>query len=99
MSRSLILRPMAQADLRLIWDHTALHWGETKAEDYLQGLDRLLTLLADHPEIARERRDFRSPIRLHPYQSHLVIFTSTALRLEVIRLVHNRSNWVELFSD
>lgn len=99
MSRRLILRPLAQADLRVIWDHTASHWGQAKAEDYLQGLGRLFTLLTDHPEIARDRRDFRPPVRLHPYQSHLVIFTNTALILEVIRVVHNRSNWVDLFSD
>ncbi|MDB5665613.1 type II toxin-antitoxin system RelE/ParE family toxin [Cypionkella sp.] len=99
MSRSLILRPLAQADLRLIWDHTESNWGKAKAEDYLQGLGRLFTLLTDHPEIARERRDFRTPVRLHPYHSHLVIFTSIALTLEVIRVIHSRSNWAELILD
>ncbi|MES2432257.1 MAG: type II toxin-antitoxin system RelE/ParE family toxin [Pseudomonadota bacterium] len=99
MSRSLILRPLAQTDLRMIWDHTATHWDSTQAETYLHGLGQLFTLLVDHPEIARERRDFRPPVRLHPYQSHLVIFTDTDLTLEVIRVVHNRSNWADLFSD
>ena len=99
MSRSLILRPLAQADLRAIWDHTATHWGQAKAETYLHGLGQLFTLLADHPEIARTRKDFRPPIRLHPYQSHLVIFTSTDHALEIIRVVHNRSNWADLFTD
>ena len=99
MSRNLILRPLAQADLRAIWDHTATHWGQTKAETYLHGLGQLFSLLTDHPEIARERKDFRPPVRLHPYQSHLVIFTSDDPTLEIIRVVHNRSNWVELFSD
>ena len=98
MSRSLILRPLAQADLRVIWDHTAGHWGQSKAEEYLLGMGRLFTLLADHPEIARERRDFRPPIRLHPFQSHLVIFTASDAALEIIRVVHNRSNWAELLA-
>jgi toxin ParE1/3/4 len=99
VSRSLILRPLARADLRVIWDHTTIHWGKAKAEDYLQGLTRLFALLADHPEIARERKDLRPPVRLHPYQSHLVIFTSNDLTLEVIRVVHNRANWAELFTE
>lgn len=99
MSRKLILRPLGKADLRAIWDHTATHWGQSKAETYLHGLGQLFTLLAEHPEIARERHDFHPPVRLHPYQSHLVIFTSTDLTLEVIRVVHNRSNWAALFPD
>ena len=99
MSRGLILRPLAQTDLSLIWDQTSTHWGQSKAVDYLRGLDQLFTLLADHPEIARERKDFRPSVRLHPYQSHLVIFTSTDTTLEVIRVVHSRSNWAELISN
>jgi len=62
-------------------------------------LGQLFTLLADHPEIARERKDVRPAVRLHPYQSHLIIFTSTDQTLEVIRVVHSRSNWAELISD
>ena len=99
MNRSLILRPLAQADLRAIWDHTATHWGQAKAETYLKSLGQLFILLADHPEIARERKDLRPPLRLHPHQSHLVIFASTDDALEVIRVVHNRSNWADLFAD
>lgn len=99
MSRSLNLRPLARTDLRAIWDHSATHWGQTKAETYLHGLGQLFALLACHPEIARERKDFRPPVRLHPYQSHLVIFTNTDHALEIIRVVHNRSNWAHLISD
>jgi toxin ParE1/3/4 len=90
---------LAEADLRLIWDQSAAQWGKIKAEDYLHGLGKLFTLLADHPGIGRERRDFRPPLRLHPYQSHLVIYTNTDHTLEVIRVLHNRTNWADLISD
>jgi toxin ParE1/3/4 len=99
VSRSLFLRPLAEADLRAIWGYTASNWGVAKAEEYLHGLGQLFTLLADHPEIARERPDLHPPLRLHPYQSHLVIFISTDNAIEVIRVVHNRSNWAELLAQ
>lgn len=99
MSRSIFLRPLAHADLRAIWDFTAAQWSPEKAEDHLSGLGRLFELLAQHPEIARERPEFHPPVRLHPYLSHLVIFTNTDEVLEVISVVHRRANWSELLTD
>lgn len=99
MKRNLAVRPLAEADLLAIWDHTATRWGTAKAEDYLSGLGQLFALLSEHPEIARERKDLRPPVRLHPYQSHLVIFTCNDQALEVIRIVHSRSSWADLISE
>ena len=99
MSRRVVLRPLAQADLRAIWDYTAAQWSPEKAEEYLSGLGQLFDLLSQHPEIARERRELRPAVRLHPYQSHLVIFASTDQVMEVIRVVHSRSNWADLLAQ
>ena len=90
---------MAKADLRAIWDYTAAQWSAAKAEDYLTGMGRLFDLLAQNPEIAREHKEFRPPMRLYPYQSHLLIFTNTEDTLEVVRVVHSRANWIGLLAD
>lgn len=90
---------MAKADLRAIWDYTSAQWSIAKAEDYLSGMGRLFDLLAHNPEIAREHNEFRPPVRLYPYQSHLVIFTSTDETLEVVRVVHSRANWIGMLTD
>ena len=90
---------MAKADLRAIWDYTVVQWSAAKAEEYLSGMGHLFDLLAQNPEIAREHSEFRPPVRLFPYQSHLVIFTNTAETLEVIRVVHSRPNCIGLLAD
>ena len=81
-----------------IWDYTVELWSVAQAENYLTGLDRLLRLLADHPQIASERRNLDPPVRLHKYNSHLVIFTADDTTLMVIRVVHSRSNWQTLLA-
>ena len=99
MIRHLLLTPAARADLAAFWDHTAERWGPAQARTYFTGLDRLLSLLAEQPEIARERPEFTPPVRLHRYRSHLVIFRAAPGRLEVLRVVHARSDWAEYLME
>lgn len=99
MIRKLVLTPAARADLAAIWDHTAGSRGQEQARAYLTGLDRLFSLLAEQPGIARERPEISPPVRLHPWRSHLVIFRATPDRLEVLRIAHARSEWSEFLSD
>ena len=98
MTRKIILRPAARADLAEIWSFGVARWGHTQAEEYLHGLDELLQLLCDYPEISRLHEEFRPPIRLHPYRAHLVVYRSDAL-LEVLRVPSMRSNWRMLVSE
>lgn len=99
MTRGIVFSAQADIDRDHIWDYTAERRSVAQAETYLMGLDRLLQLLADHPQIARERRDLVPPVRLHQYQSHLVIFTADDTTLMVIRVVHSRSNWQALLAE
>ncbi|MCA0271220.1 MAG: type II toxin-antitoxin system RelE/ParE family toxin [Proteobacteria bacterium] len=98
MTRRLTFRPTAEADLADIWEHSAARWSVAQAERYLTGLDDALALLCAHPEIAR-LHDFHPPARLFPYRSHLVVFTENEATLEVIRVMHMRSNWRVLLME
>ncbi|AWB49856.1 type II toxin-antitoxin system RelE/ParE family toxin [Gemmobacter aquarius] len=98
MTRPVQLRPLAEADLAEIWDHTLAEWGSRQAEAYLAGLGKIFDLLAEHPEIARLRTEFVPPLRLHPYRAHLIIFQSGET-LEVIRVVHGRTDWLAFLTD
>jgi toxin ParE1/3/4 len=95
----LVFRPKAEADLLEIWDYTVARWSVAQAEGYLGGLDQTLRLLCDHPDIARLHEEFTPPVRLHPYRSHLVIFMASEAALEVIRVVHMRTNWAAVLGD
>ena len=93
MTRRITIKDSAVADLDAIYWHGVETWGRQRARIYLEALESLFNLLAAQPEIARNRSDLDPPARLHPYRSHLVIFTANATDLDILRIVHSRSNW------
>lgn len=98
MERRIVLTPRARADLAEIWAYTAREWSPGQAERYLGGLRTIFALLAASPEIARLRSEITPPVRLHPYRSHLIIFQHDAAVLDVLRVVHARSDWLDLLA-
>ena len=87
-----VLRPAAEADLSGIWLHGAGSWGIEQAERYADGLFAVFDLLAEFPEMARERGEFRPPVRIHPSGSHLVIYRTEGQVIEIIRVLHAHQN-------
>ena len=99
MTRRLILRAAAEADLSDIWDYTAERWSLNQARTYASGLTHLLYLLCDQPEIAPLFGSFTPPVLIHRFRSDLMIFTADDAIVEVIRVVHSRSNWAEALAQ
>lgn len=56
-------------------------------------------VFSDQLEIAPLHGNLTPPVRIYRYCSHLVIFTANDSLLEVIRVVHGRSKWVDLVSE
>lgn len=85
------IRPAAQDDLAAIWTAGAAEWGAAQADRYIDTLFSVFDLLAAFPQMARERRELRPNVRIHPSGAHLVIYQTTAdaaSGIEVIRLLH-----------
>ena len=99
MKRHVVLHPRARADLRDIWRNTAERWSVRQAEAYSRALVAFFDILAEEPGMARERLDLNPSVRIHPYKSHLVIFRADDTQLEVLRVLHARSNWQALLGD
>jgi toxin ParE1/3/4 len=93
------LSPKAKSDLSDIWDFTTERWSLLQARVYVSGLTDVMVLLCDQPEIAPLFSNLTSPVRIYRYRSHVMIFTADDALLEVIRVVHARSNWSALLSD
>ncbi len=93
---ALRLRPRAREDLDAIWDYTAETWGRGQAETYLNGLFDVFEMLSVMPEMARERTEFRPPVRLHPTGRHLVVYQVAGGALEVLRVLGARQDWQAL---
>ena len=88
------LTPAARADLEAIWRYTAERWSVAQAEAYLTGLKAMLDGLIVNPRIARERTELTPPVRIHPYGSHIIIYTIATDHLAVIRVRHAREDWL-----
>ncbi len=99
MTRQLVLLPSAESDLSDIWDYTAERWSLKQARTYASGMTDLLMLLCDQPEIAPHFGNLTPSVRVYGYRSHLVIFIADDSSVEVIRVVHLRSNWQAALSD
>ena len=52
-----------------------------------------LDLIADNPRIARERQEFTPAVRLHPYQSHMIVYLRDDMGVLVVRVLHGRQDW------
>lgn len=91
-SAGYVLRPAAHADLAKIWNDGAAAWGADQADRYADGLFSLFDLLAEFPEMARERLEFTPPVRIHPSGAHLVLYRLEGQGVEIIRILHSHQN-------
>ena len=69
-----VIRSAAETDMSDIWHYGAAYWGVAQADRYADGLFALFDLLADFPEMARERSEFTPALRIHSSGAHLVIY-------------------------
>ncbi|MCR8548973.1 type II toxin-antitoxin system RelE/ParE family toxin [Salipiger sp. P9] len=99
MIRQVRLRPRAIGDLDAIWSYGVARWGAAQAAGYLTGLDATFRLLAEFPEMARMRREFAPPARIHPYRDHLILYREEERFIDVLRLPSGRSNWAEFLAE
>ena len=98
MTRQLFLTPDAVQDVDDIWTFGAATWSKDRADRYIDGLKRLIALLAETPELARLRDEVFPPVRIHRYRSHVIVFRETGETLQVLRILHGHSDWLSVFS-
>ncbi|MCQ0990343.1 type II toxin-antitoxin system RelE/ParE family toxin [Jiella marina] len=90
------LSALAEQDFYDIYVEGALQFGEGQAEKYQAGLLHTLSLIAENPQMARERREITPPVRIHPYRAHLIIYTIRANDVFVLRLPRASRDWERL---
>jgi toxin ParE1/3/4 len=90
------LSPRALADLDDIWRYSAETWSIEQADRYIDDLVRIFELIAVMPTMARERRQFAPPVRIHAHESHLIVYTIAEGHVSIIRLLGGRQDWVSI---
>lgn len=83
-------RPLAEEDLVDIWLYGYGQWGIAQADAYADDLEAQFVMLANTPGICRERTEFKPPVRIHHYVSHLIIYTAEGDRIIIVRVLHHR---------
>jgi len=87
------LSPKAVSDLEGIWHYSAQTWSVERADRYIDDLTFSFDVLVSHPELARERKEFNPPVRIHPHQKHLIIYTIVADHISIIRILGGGQDW------
>lgn len=85
----------AEEDLIGIWLEGFETFGPAQADKYQDGLGAAFALLAEFPELARERTELTPPLRVHPFGSHLILYLiRPAGSVFVVRVRHKREDWI-----
>lgn len=95
-ARQYRLAPRAYTDLDDIWRYTAETWSIDQADHYIDELTRIFTMIAAFPTLARERREFTPPVRIHVHESHLIIYTITEDYIAILRLLGRQQDWISI---
>lgn len=93
--QALTYRLTERADLDLFNMYLeGLHtFGSLQADIYYEQIKRVLDLIGEHPEIARERTEIRPPVHRHPHAEHLIVYEVDEAGILILRIRHRRENW------
>lgn len=83
----------AEEDLIQIYLAGARDFGVAQAERYFDGLEETFGLIADFPQIARERPELSPSARIHPYRSHVIVYVVRDGTPYILRVRHGREDW------
>lgn len=89
------LSQKAEEDIIHLYLEGLQKFGPAQAEEYHNGLESTFQFLSDYPEAARVRDEITPPVRVHPYESHIIIYvTQNDGKILILRVRHAREDWV-----
>jgi len=84
----------AEDDLIEIYIEGVSRFGVEQADSYHRKIGRMMALLSENPRIARERCEISPPVRIHPFQSHLIVYSvDDNHNIFIIRIRHAHEDW------
>lgn len=86
----------AAEDIGEVYLQGLRQFGPRQADAYHVLLEKTFRFLAENPLAARERSELSPDIRIHPVQSHIVIYrVDDDGDLLIIRIRHGHEDWAE----
>jgi len=88
------LSQKSDEDIITVYIESLRNFGATQAEKYHAGLEHTFQLISSSPELARERLEISPPVRIHPYRSHIIIYSIDEKdHVLILRARHGREDW------
>lgn len=84
--RAVKLTPKAGDDLEAIWHYGREHFGEDRADKYIDHLSGIFRILSTN-EIGTPRPELGDTIYALPFERHMVYFLQTKTEIIVIRIL------------
>ncbi len=88
----LIISPVAQDDLKNIYQFGLRNWGVNQSLKYLENLKERFWALIKQPLIGIERSELMPEMRSFPVESHIVFYQVRSKKIEIIRILHGRQD-------
>lgn len=89
------LSPEATVDLDKIWFYGAEHWNVKQANQYQDKLLDMVQFLAEHSELGKDRSEIKHDYRSYAVGSHIIFFAVIDDVLRVIRVLHQRMDYMK----
>lgn len=84
----------AEDDLIDIYIEGVARFGVRQADLYHSEIGKMFDLLAENPRMARERFEITPFVRVHPFQSHLIVYLiENNDDVFIIRIRHAHEDW------
>ena len=91
---SFYLTNSAEEDITNLISAGASLFGAERAIAYHASLERVFYLIADNPQLAREREELTPAVRVHPFGSHVIIYKAEDNGdVLIIRVRHAHEDW------
>ncbi len=88
------LTQQAGADVVNLYLSGLEQFGIAQTDRYHSGLEKTFQLLSENPRMGRERPEFRVPVRMHPFRSHIIIYQIENKDILIIRVRHGHEDWI-----
>ena len=92
------LADTAKQDLEDIWDYIAVD-NPSAADTFISLLVDRFHLIADEPEIGRNRPDIKKGIRSLPYKRYVVLYRPSKNCVEIVRVLSGYRDIDRIFQE
>jgi len=96
-SYQLVIAPLAKNDLEQIYAYGVHHWGNKRADNYLDSLKELFWQLTQLPKMGVERDELRPKMRSFAVDTHIIFYLLQKKQVEIVRVLHGRQDSLKHF--